>query len=98
MPRPRFAGSRRPDGESVKWSWEEPMVTDGQGQGAAEKANGGQDTGGGGSGSRHECAQRTQMASGFVSVAGTQTTSLANATRSIRRIIRERNCAAVSGR
>src|SRR5271167_2639104 len=91
----RFAGSRRPDGGSVKWSREELHGDGRAGQGVAEEAtNGRQDAGGGGSGSRHERAQRAPLAGGSVSVTGAQATSLADAARSLCRGVRQRDCTA----
>src|SRR5580658_5807209 len=78
----KIAGCRRPDGEYVRWS-EEKLHGDGcAGQGIAEATDGRQDARGGGSGSRHERAQRAAVADGSVSVAGASAPWLAHTARS----------------
>src|SRR5207247_2505732 len=91
----RFAGCRRPGGESIKWSWEGLHADGWAGQGVAEEADGRQDAGRGGSGCRHERAQRTPMAGRSVSLTDTEVTRLANAARSVCRGVRKRDCAAI---
>src|ERR1700746_3302895 len=58
----KFAGCRRPGGESVKWSLEGLHADGWAGQGVAEEADGRQDAGSGGRGRRNERARGGMLA------------------------------------